>query len=895
MREDWDKALDIIDEKYISETAESLSKHSDIRVDDTGRTIRLTSDDAPKKGKKGLFVGVSAAAAALACAVGVGFWLNRGELPTNSNESEISSEISGTSGDNSYISEAVDTVEPFDPADYEQLYTFYEYNGEQLKMELDEYMLSTLTEIFSTYEEIGEPTVVDNYKATLSVEEDICYGILAEDSILSGVDMTKLVLTSSEDEKYGYGMLQGDSMTHFGISQEFYDELDSFMMNYIPQLITATVEEVEGGGSYIAGGIRISTDIPLAVGDEVNIYYYGEIMETYPAQVNEYFIEKVRGYTNTETGGSTDNGHRIELHYNIDGEAANGSQIVKDLALVTYNENGGFSTESDHSEIGSGFYRDSELIYKCGINGDSGTIPADTNISLMSISTEKGILLIAFVPTMENGELLYYPVVFFCTQKGELTSTAADLDPMPAVRLYNNRDRTVISYKNTDGTVSSYNIDYDGKELYPSDPSAEISRDITADIPEEGFTRDNMMIYAGYFFGEWGNKDKLIDLTLTGDSLFSMADPCLGMTEDKNGYFMYADDGMYFIPKNDYDVMFYFKGAKDGETLNTAHCTECYNHVGVDGFNQGSLPLGYFGMWDIAYYFEADISELFDMEFTDENGTRWIRTNDYSIDWGKPSSIYVNDKHAYLFKMMNADDPTEMAYFTFETVGDEAALLKKDTYSGEESWLNVDGEHYRIDERFCELFGIITDQYSSVMNSVSDSQYGMPTVGVNVYTTDEGYYVHRNFGNTMSQWLSSGDLFYVEGDNITTLDEFWLLQACTALDNRLYMLKATGSDHYDEDFVFTCYEKGESLFEKTFEGLSSPYFNIRTYGRYVVMDIADYESRIVVYDTVTEQYAYGDSDTTWSWDDEKGFSLYIGGNEYCVTNFIDGLAAYFEG
>ena len=264
MREDWDKALDLIDEKYISETAESLSKHGDISVDDTGRTIRLTSADAPKNGKKGLFVGISAAAAALVCAVGVGFWLNRGELPTNSKESEISSEISGTSGDNSDISEVVDAVEPFDPADYEQLYTFYEYNGEQLKMELDENMCSTLTEMFNTYDEIGEPTVVDNYKATLSVEEDICYGILARDSILSGIEMTKLVLTSSEDGKYGYRILQGDSMTRFGISQEFYDELDSFMMNYMPQLITATVEEVEGEGSYIVGGIRISTDIPLA-------------------------------------------------------------------------------------------------------------------------------------------------------------------------------------------------------------------------------------------------------------------------------------------------------------------------------------------------------------------------------------------------------------------------------------------------------------------------------------------------------------------------------------------------------------------------------------------------------------------------------------------------------
>lgn len=169
-----------------------------------------------------------------------------------------------------------------------ELYNFYnticEQDGEEGTMTLEENMSKRFIEIFDRFEEVSDTP--EFFGEVTPSHPTAVQGI--KDSAGDRFDLIRLY----EDEQTGRCYYYYDNYNDppfFEISREHYDELTVFYDSYTVHIYYAVVGEDRGNGYYVTEELIEfkSGGEEYAVGDDVRIEYYGEVMETYPAQIHQ--------------------------------------------------------------------------------------------------------------------------------------------------------------------------------------------------------------------------------------------------------------------------------------------------------------------------------------------------------------------------------------------------------------------------------------------------------------------------------------------------------------------------------------------------------------------------------------------------------------------------------
>ena len=289
MREKWDNAINEIDEKYINETALTYAKNAGKRQElekyeaEASRPLEFKPLNQQKKSNKAKIIGISAAAAAVVAAVGIG-----GIMMSRSNSNPL------LPTDTSTI-EAVTLGKAFDVADYNFINCV---NGES-EMQLNDYMIGKLAEILAGADKLAQ------YDIDAPVS-NIAYLYMYP----KATSDTEFLRVHELSGKYYYSITrEGDeeNRAYFEMSEEVYFELIAWFYDYTPECIVGTVLDKDDIGNatdpergfYLIKNnansevYAIHHDGLLNVEDIIEVSYYGGVMETYPAQLNVYDIVKL--------------------------------------------------------------------------------------------------------------------------------------------------------------------------------------------------------------------------------------------------------------------------------------------------------------------------------------------------------------------------------------------------------------------------------------------------------------------------------------------------------------------------------------------------------------------------------------------------------------------------
>ncbi len=869
MREKWSEALSHIDEKYVDEAAKALSKNisggerSEI-TDERPKVIKLES---PKKSRKGIFTAAGCTAAAAALVIGGALIAKNGGLVVTPNESGSGTSVSETVSDTPEIStDSLTDKFAFNPRDYAEFAV--ETTDVPVKNELDEYMIERLTEIFDRFQPISKAQYFVDFTEGINNK---LYAI-GESGKLGkvfsiGYSGEKLYYSYASRTDVSDSSIDSVDYSYYEISQEFYDELLIFFQDYAPQCILAEIKEVEGNGSYIADDIRIHTDREFKVGDMVNITYFGGIMETYPAQVRMLDVRTaatgdVRNDFDETVGGF--------VSYNKE-QLDDGSTKLTDITL--------YQTSMLSDGIPDLLYSFPDYSYFRSGGTHCLILPPDTKIAcescyLSKTETSAVQLKSVFIPFEENGEILYDAAFFLDVEdfNNELIYLGKADEPIRYIRMAksNYSFPSAIAMITADGGVAEYRIDIENRKLAPiyGVPTGEITEFVADMKPMEQIT-DNFGDYLSYLHGYWVGSSGAVDATLYSKDLFSMADPCVGMTK----YYMYTDNDIWYIPEDNNGIMYYFENVKDGDRLKLSDCTAYYyRFMGDDGFHRGSLPLGYFGLADLTY--GDSIERLFELSFTDENGTRWVRTKDYSIDWGDVYTADVvgeNDitQTDFHLKMMNADNPSEMKYFSFSRIDDFT------------SELTVADEHYSFDVSICDPELFPSQRLSNVLKTSGlNARNCYFSMDVTFYPIEgEHYYAIREIGRTGSQWNGDFELYFHDENG------YRLVADSSVMDYYKYnsrMLVTTKTE------LIICDDGTET--RRTLPSEMEHMGSIQEIGRYLFFG----NEKCLIYDTVTGGTISEYDSLRFSEDYQYGFELVIDKVRYEVTAEADTVAPLFE-
>ena len=245
---------------------------------------------------------------------------------------------------------------------------------------------------------------------------------------------------------------------------------------------------------------------------------------------------------------------------------------------------------------------------------------------------------------------------------------------------------------------------------------------------------------------------------------------------------MLGEDRVWYVPKDDRQQMYYFENVTDGAELKLSDGRQYMRMGELQGFMHGEGELGYFALLDFCYNEGAPIAvdKLFDIEFIDKNGTRWVRTPDRSIDWG---GMYTgelnNDNEVHFLKMMNSADPSDMRWFSFEfTISEDGTL----------SWSD---EHYSFDMSVFSTEELFTS-LSAESKADSDRRgHGIFDVRVKFLpvANSDSYYALRTMGNNNAQWYIDNEVFYChDGGYELVTDKYKAVNAHSG--NALYLLNS---------------------------------------------------------------------------------------------------------
>ncbi len=375
----------------------------------------------------------------------------------------------------------------------------------------------------------------------------------------------------------------------------------------------------------------------------------------------------------------------------------------------------------------------SSNIQSAYIRSSGGSIPENTSITVQEIPIYDGGVFAVFVPVQYSADEVKYAPSFYYFDGMQLAYISGNgmLADSTVVTVTNDAFMMII-----DGAAEYFTVDTADKLLTNAD-----ERQVDGSIAPQRSEADpeNLGIYQ-YFAGVWAGDNGILDLNMDSDA-FSYANPCLGWSSDDLGYYMYGEDSVWYIAKDQMNTMYYFDNASGDNKLVLSDCTAVYTLYKSFG-GVGGSKMGYFGLMDMGATY-GDIDSFFDMEITDDNGTHWVRTSDRSVDWGGVYSLMVNRSYVYALKMQNKSNPAEMKYFTFD-------FIKGDT-------LRWTDEHYCVDVSVGDTAQLSTELSEDIQRQCEANEYGRFIANARIELCGDGSsYAYRLMGSSMAQWIQQG-------------------------------------------------------------------------------------------------------------------------------------------
>ncbi len=473
---------------------------------------------------------------------------------------------------------------------------------------------------------------------------------------------------------------------------------------------------------------------------------------------------------------------------------------------------------------------------------DAGfSMPKGARPVLVSLPFEEAPAVALLIPTEQDGKRVYSARIF-CYKDGGLKMFDQFAFLFASTDISFDSAENIITVQHSDGTALTMKLDFDTFDMplykdYTQDSTATIKfADIESGMNAMGIVAQNMM-------GLWGSEDGMLEISFN-DSPFSHASPFVGAYDGVDGYAMFSETDAWYILKNDRYTMYYFEDVfdlanfTDSVTLDTSEATAVYRNVYFSmnrGYYTNDGELGYLGLLDISYnkpLGDVPIGDFFDMEITDENGTKWVRTEDRTVDWGGAYSVTINGKGATVLKMQNSNNPSEFRHFSFILSAENGRL----------SWTD---EHYSFDMSVCGVDTMPTDYAESVKAREEEKPYGSLFVcDTYFYTCDNGgYYAYRLMGGNQAQWLSDSEIFYNDGNGYKLVsDELGSVHAAVIGDRFCAV-----HDDEEQNLLLNIYsgdvfEFSELIAEDHIVNMGT---SVQTHGNYLLVEFYGEES--VVY------------------------------------------------
>lgn len=338
----------------------------------------------------------------------------------------------------------------------------------------------------------------------------------------------------------------------------------------------------------------------------------------------------------------------------------------------------------------------------------------------------------------------------------------------------------------------------------------------------DSYTMDFSVFY-NYFRGEWLSDDgEKLDIGWN-DNVFTYAKTCAGFLTNGVGACMLQENNpdentytLWYIPNYDKTALFKHSYILDGETRSWKAYDKAYRKTDSGDFSGLEGIYGNLGLQELCTYEEIDYNSLFNVEFTDESGNRWVRTNDTSIDWGVTGVSERSFGTVILHLKMLNPETNEMKYFSFTYVEDENGnkVLKDEHYAYDISILDYENYPSKIVEEIKESVSI--KEYDDRLMVESDF----------INMNNGSYYVIRLLGTAQAQWLGDIEVYYNDGNGYKLIsDEYTAIMGMVYTQNdsnRLYVLWCNlGEFYYSENtFNVDCIEKGEIVSSITLTDLT---------------------------------------------------------------------------
>lgn len=483
----------------------------------------------------------------------------------------------------------------------------------------------------------------------------------------------------------------------------------------------------------------------------------------------------------------------------------------------------------------------SSNIQSAYIRSSGGSIPENTSITVQEIPIYDGGVFAVFVPVQYSADVIKYAPSFYYFDGTELAYISGNgmLADSTVVTVTNDTFMMII-----DGAAEYFTVDTADKLLTNAD-----ERQVDGSIISQRSEADpeNLGVYQ-CFGGVWVGESGMLDLNMDSD-VFTLTNPCLGWSSDDLGYYMYGEDSVWYIAKDQTNTMYYFDNVSGDKQLALADCTAVYTlYKSFGGF--GGSKLGYFGLMDMGATY-GGVDSFFDMEITDDNGTHWVRTSDRSVDWGGAYSLMVNRSSVYALKMQNKSNPAEMKYFTFDFIKDSDTL----------AWTD---EHYCVDVSVCDTAQISTELSKEIQNQCEAIEHGRFINNARIELCGDGSsYAYRKMGNSMAQWIVNSEIFYNDGSGYKLITDTLTAADAVGYDGRLYVLYSAenglGLNVYDKMQLCSSIEftsGGQIMQMSTSYGLRGNYLVVSYYDAdkssdvYAVFDCTSANPEPMYYDTL---------------------------------------------
>ncbi|MBQ8613492.1 MAG: hypothetical protein IJ416_04690 [Ruminiclostridium sp.] len=339
-------------------------------------------------------------------------------------------------------------------------------------------------------------------------------------------------------------------------------------------------------------------------------------------------------------------------------------------------------------------------------------------------------------------------------------------------------------------TVSAVISDVDGLSHIMNDY-------VRLEVDQSKYTMD-MSVFYTYFRGVWCNEDEEIDIGWN-DNIFGYgSNRLIGFYKDKYGFYMLGGEGLWFMPADDTEsIYFYITSQLFTDSPRASNYEKHYKKVRNAPPVGTAGEYGCLGMHELCHSLGYDYESLFDFSITDSDGGVWHRIPDFSLDWGKMYVSTRNNLEAVIhLKMISGE---EEKYFSCHLVSDGETCVMTD-------------EHYPFDISVITHEGLPTDLSAAAMaDEKSDPMQAAEITTLFYPLSDGNYYAVRSVGCIQNQWISNREIFYHDGSGYKLLSDkakaIMGVLHTVCQDDRLYIAHTDGDEYFY--YYITCFSGGE--------------------------------------------------------------------------------------